>query len=532
MRATPSPSPAPSGRDLPAADPATPGTHRPAVPGDPTSPDRTSPGPASPGTAPASPPSADCTPPGPSTPLPRVQRRRTSLRPLILRLHFNAGIFVAPLLVVACVTGLLYTAMPQVEPLVHRQELQVDAPAGARPVPLIDQVRAARAAHPEGTIASVRPSPEPDRTTRVVLDAPGLPEGRQRTVFVDPYRGEVRGALETMGAWLPVRVWFDDLHRNLHLGEVGRIYSETAASWLWVVVLGGVWLGWRRRRDERRTRRAAARPSTGRLRTMRRHRLIGAVAAIGLLGLSATGLTWSKYAGGNVSELRSSLSWQTPAVDTGAGGAADEHAGHAGQATAAPGAPGGDLELQRVSPIDDAVRTAGTKGLVAPLVVTPPAAEGGGWSIQEDHRTWPERQDAVAVNRPGVAVTDVSRFDDWPLAAKLTSWGVDAHMGLLFGVANQIVLAALAIALLVLIFLGYRMWWQRRPKHGPRLRPGRPIPRGAWRHLPWAVLVPAVVVVAAVGWFVPLLGITLVGFLVLDALVGLARRRTRPGAAR
>lgn len=542
MRATPSPFPAPSGRArtsadaassgaLPPAHPASPGTHRPVGPASPE-PHRPA-APASPGTRPpAGPasgvPSPGTTPADPATPLPRVQRRRTSLRPLVLRLHFYAGVLVAPLLVVACVTGLLYTTMPQVEPLVHRQELHVDAPAGARPVPLIDQVRAARAAHPEGTIASVRPSPEPDRTTRVILDAPGLPEGRQRTVFVDPYTAQVRGALETMGSWLPVRVWFDDLHRNLHLGEVGRVYSETAASWLWVVVLGGVWLAWRRRRDERRTRQAAARPATGRTRTMRRHRLIGAIAAIGLLGLSATGLTWSKYAGENVSELRSSLSWRTPAVDIGAGGAADEHAGHAGHAAAAPGAPGGNLELQRVSSIDDAVRAAGTRGLVAPLVVTPPAAEGGGWAIREDHRTWPERQDAVAVNRPGVAVTDLSRFDDWPLAAKLTSWGVDAHMGLLFGAVNQLVLAALATLLLVLIVLGYRMWWQRRPKHGPRLRPGRPIPRGAWRHLPWAVLLPAVVVVGAVGWFVPLLGITLVGFLVLDALVGLVRRRPEP----
>jgi hypothetical protein len=42
-------------------------------------------------------------------------------------------------------------------------------------------------------------------------------------------------------------------------------------------------------------------------------------------------------------------------------------------------------------------------------------------------------------------------------------------------------------------------------------------------------VLPIVVVVAAVGWFVPLLGITLVAFLVLDAAIGLARR-TRAAA--
>lgn len=473
--------------------------------------------------------------PEPAFPATGARKRRSSVRPLVLRLHFYAGILVAPLLVVACITGLLYTAMPQVEPLVHRKELHVDAPPGARPIPLIDQVRAARAAYPQGTISSVRPSPERDRTTRVNLAVPGVPEGKQRTVFVDPYSGRVQGNLETLGEWLPVRVWFDDLHRNLHLGDTGRLYSETAASWLWVVVLGGVYLLVRRRRDERRSRARkpdgprAARPASGRLRSMRWHRIVGGVAAIGLLGLSATGLTWSKHAGENVSQLREKLSWSTPTVDTGAG-AADEHAGHAGHGAVAAGAPGGDQELQRVSSIDDAVRAAGGAGLVSPMVVTPPAAEGGGWQVSEDHRRWPERQDAVAVNRAGTAVTDVSRFDDWPIGAKLTSWGIDAHMGLLFGLANQLVLAALAIAVLTLIVLGYRMWWQRRPKHATRLRPGKPVPRGAWRHLPWPTLLPIAVVVVAIGWFVPLLGITLVAFLLLDGLIGLARRMRSPPA--
>lgn len=37
---------------------------------------------------------------------------------------------------------------------------------------------------------------------------------------------------------LPLRTWLDYLHRNLLLGDVGRVYSELAASWLWVTALG------------------------------------------------------------------------------------------------------------------------------------------------------------------------------------------------------------------------------------------------------------------------------------------------------
>jgi uncharacterized iron-regulated membrane protein len=47
--------------------------------------------------------------------------------------------------------------------------------------------------------------------------------------------------------------------------------------------------------------------------------------------------------------------------------------------------------------------------------------------------------------------------------AKLTRWGVDFHMGILFGLANQLLLIAFGLALCVLIIWGYRMWWMRRP---------------------------------------------------------------------
>ncbi|KUN02962.1 hypothetical protein AQI95_25910 [Streptomyces yokosukanensis] len=45
--------------------------------------------------------------------------------------------------------------------------------------------------------------------------------------------------------------------------------------------------------------------------------------------------------------------------------------------------------------------------------------------------------------------------------AKLTRWGIDLHTGVLFGLVNQIALALLALALILQIVWGYRMWWQR-----------------------------------------------------------------------
>lgn len=75
---------------------------------------------------------------------------------------------------------------------------------------------------------------------------------------------------------------------------------------------------------------------------------------------------------------------------------------------------------------------------------------------------------------------------DWPLIAKFTQWGIYAHMGNLFGLANQILLAALALGLICVIIWGYRMWWQPRPTRAGRPAPvGAPLgERGAWQQLP------------------------------------------------
>ncbi|MGB8407655.1 MAG: PepSY domain-containing protein, partial [Mycobacterium sp.] len=170
----------------------------------------------------------------PALPSAREASTWQRLRPLMLRLHFYAGLFVAPFILLAAGTGLLYAVIPQIDSAVYRHELTVDA-VGERQLPLAEQLVAARAAHPEGTLVSIRPAAGPTETTQITLAVDEVPPDYARTVFVDPYTGAVRGALTTYGQWLPVRAWFDELHRDLHLGALGRNYSELAASWLWVI---------------------------------------------------------------------------------------------------------------------------------------------------------------------------------------------------------------------------------------------------------------------------------------------------------
>ncbi|MFD3453894.1 PepSY-associated TM helix domain-containing protein [Streptomyces sp. NPDC058691] len=451
------------------------------------------------------------------------------VRALLARLHFYAGVFVAPFLLVAAVTGLAYAFTPQFDQLAYGDRLRVEA-VGDQPRPLAEQIAAARTAHPEGTLASVITPPGPEDTTRVVLSVPELGD-RQRTVFVDPYTAEVRGELTTWWGSTPLTTWLDDLHRNLHLGETGRLYSEVAASWLWVIVAGGLvlWLG-RARGQRAKSVRGVLLPdgsARGVRRTRGRHAATGVWLAIGLLFLSATGLTWSHYAGARFGQVLDAAKGHAPGLVTtlpGASGATgDEHEGHAGHGDATDGASADPAGFDAVLAV---ARDAGLGGRVE---LTPPADAASAWTVAQNDPRWPVHFDQVAVDAAKSEVTAESRWADYPVLAKLSKLGVQGHMGLLFGLVNQILLALIALGLILVILWGYRMWWQRRPVRDDRAAPlGKAPARGTWRQLPLPVLVLGIPAVAAFGWALPVLGVTLLGFLLVDLVVGLVRRsRTR-----
>lgn len=475
---------------------------------------------------------------GSDTPPPAPEPvRRHSLRPLLTRLHFYAGVLVAPFIFVAALSGALYAVSPQLEAWVHHDELTTDSRGPALSVD--EQVTAARSVEPDLPLLAVRPATEPGETTRVLFDDGRTAEFRRLAVFVDPVDGTVQGELTSYGGSgaLPVRTWIDELHRNLLLGEPGRLYSELAASWLGVVALAGLALWWTgRRRTASRWR--PDRSTRGRRRTLSWHGALGTWLVLGMLMLSVTGLTWSTYAGARVSELRTALDWNSPTVvsdladagdlgdmgDMGDMGEHSDHAEHGGDAAedesgdesgSLGDAPG--IGYQRAEDI------ARGEGLTGPVEVTGPTSRGTTYVVQELDTSWPTRADVVSVDQAG-RVVDVVRFADWPFVAKLASWGIDLHMGTLFGLANQLALLGLALGIMAMTVLGYRMWWQRRPTRGTR-RTGRPAKRGTWRHLSPATLVAVVVVAVLVGWALPLLGLSLLGFLLVDAVLGWRAQR-------
>ena len=446
-------------------------------------------------------------------------------RAFLLRLHFYAGILAAPFLLVAAVTGGLYAVTPQLEQALYPRELHV--PAVAEPLPLSVQVDAAVKA--TGALpVSVRPAPGPEDTTRVLFADPSLGESTYRTIFVDPGTAEIRGDLPTYGSSgsLPVRAWISTLHRSLNLGEPGRLYSELAASWLWIIGLGGLAL-WVDRVRRRRATGRSGRPTTGRARTLWLHGTVGTVLLAGFVFLSASGLSWSGQAGANIDSLRAALGWETPSVSTALTGPASasggEHAGHGGGGPAS--APPGPVMVDAAD-FDRVQRIAREDIITAPMIdIKPPATAGTAWMVTEAGREWPATASAVAVDPSTGEITSRVDFDEFSPAAKLTRWAIAAHMGVLFGLPNQLALLALAAGLAAMVVWGYAMWWKRRPTRGSAWAVGRPAPGGTFLRAHWAGVTAIVSVMVALGMFLPLLGWSLLAFIVVDYAVAELKRR-------
>ena len=400
---------------------------------------------------------------------------------LLRRLHFYAGLLVAPFLIVAAVSGGLYALAPAAEKVIYRAQLHTDSTGPAQS--LSDQIAAAQASRPDLTPVGVRPAPGTGDTTQVLFADPSLGESEKLAVFVDPVTLNVQGELPTYGSGgaLPVRAWISGLHRNLNLGEPGRFYSELAASWLWIIALAGLvmWvLAYRKRRRATGSARLLTvdRKATGRPRTMNRHAVLGVWILLPLLFLSATGLTWSKLAGENIAELRQSLNWLAPGMSTSLSG--QESAGHGGHEGHGGGAPAADAPAEIGTRADAALALARSVGVGVDdaVEITLPADAQTAYTVTEIRAAGQFSPDSAAVDPATDTVVAVNRFADWPLMAQAANLGIALHMGLLFGLVNQLVLFAVAVILVLIIVWGYRMWWQRRPRGATR--PGRAPTRG------------------------------------------------------
>lgn len=439
---------------------------------------------------------------------------RHSWRPLLVRIHFYAGVLVGPFVAVLLLTGMAYALTPQLDRVFYAEQLSVD-PAGRTPLPLTRVVATAEGEAAGLRMVALRLPSGPDGTVRVEFADPALGDPMAvRTVYVDPYTATSRGQLVTRHGSTPLTSWIGQLHGDLHLGEPGRLYAELATVWLLVLLLGGLLLWWERVRRHHRGAVAAGRAlflvrrsDHGLHRSIAWHSVLGSwVLPVGLV-MAFSGVMIASYSGPRWSALMSGLQSAQPRIEARLPGPSG--AGHSATA-------GIDVDGVRAA--------AATAGITEDVRLTPPTRPGTGWVASENRSVWPVAADQAVIDPGSGEVVRTIRFEQWPVLAKVYRLALWFHFGRLFGPLTQVLLLVGCLALLVSTVWGYRMWWQRRP-HLPGFRMGRPPRRGAWRSVSRPALVLGLVVAPLVLWGLPVLAVSAVGFVLLDGLIGRYRGR-------
>lgn len=266
---------------------------------------------------------------------------------------------------------------------------------------------------------------------------------------------------------------------------------------------------------------------------MSMHGVAGVWILVAMLGLSATGLTWSAATGNNVDTLVASMNWKADPIDTSLLGATDggEDSAHAGHENNDRGTAGEEAEAKPMTgemiaeQAATVLQTARDQGLTGSLRLFPPEDTSTAWQASERWVNYRMTSDAITVDGSNGDVVDRLDFADLPLFSKLTSWGIYLHMGIMFGLPLQLVLCAVGFSIAGIVVLGYLMWWKRRPTPGGIA--GIPGPRVNLTKMDWIIIA---VFLATVGTFIPLLGVSLLVMIVVDRVLAARARKvtTKP----
>lgn len=425
----------------------------------------------------------------------------------VWRWHFYAGLFLAPVLVFLAVTGSIYLFDEEIDAWRYGHLQRVEARATA--VPAAAQLEAVRRSHPGASIVSYRPPPAPGRTARVGVRR----DGRDATVYVDPYRGTVVGSVVTAEKFTEI---VRDLHEKFLAGRVGNWIVEAAASWLVVMIISGLFLWWPRGRGAAGT----FVPRLGRGgRTFWRdlHAVAGFWLALLLLFQGLTGLAWSDVWGDGLKKAAASVDagfppgnpFNPPATQiesTVPTGAVADDVPWAAQDLPVPASEPGGADRRSV---DEIMAIAESRGVPPGYTVRLPRDERGVFTITVSTDR-PQEGATLHVDQYSGAVLADLRFEDHGIVAKAITVGIKVHQGDYFGWANKALILAVALGLIGMVGAGVTMWWRRKPPG----ESGAPRPDEDADLPPWT---PAVIV--ALGVLFPLFGVTLLAALAVDRLV-------------
>jgi uncharacterized iron-regulated membrane protein len=493
-------------------------------------------------------------------PVDRDERRgRAAILRRVWRLHFWIGLFTAPALITLACTGLIILYTQPLDLWLHR-DLAVVSPATST-VSLDTQIATARQ-HVDSTMVldAVTPAKSANRSTQVDFlpaEEPEVGERNVTQVFIDPYTGDYLGQRRELDGLVG---WANQLHRlfgndgpTLSLPSLGHLIApssypdatitvgignliiEMTAVWVLVLAASGIYLWWPRAIERGKPRLAIRWNKGGRIRWRDLHATTGILLSVVLICYIVSGLTWSRYWGENWRAVASTV---TPATDIDAPSTpakvgdfdrlgrriawADKNDPVYASTIASP--------VSKPLSFNDIDTIAKTENMVPGYsIVTPSNRTADGETTYGSYTVvnhWPQKlseQRTLYLDQfTGQTITNATADQDGALS-RITSWGVNMHMGTQYGILTRILATLMCLGLLTSILTATIMWWKRRPT-GTAGLPGRTndtmksdTPRGA--------VVGIGVIATTLAVLYPSFGVTLILVLIAEAIVE-SRRRT------
>lgn len=422
----------------------------------------------------------------------------------IWRWHFYAGLFCVPFVVVLAITGSIYLFKPQLEAWLDRPYDHLTLTG--RPARAEAQAAAALAAVPGSRLKAYEVRREADDAARVTL---GTAAGNV-LVYVHPETNTVLKVLPEARRLMQID---KTIHGELLLGDKGSILVELAASWAIVMIVTGLYLWWPR---QAQGLAGVLYPRLARGRTLF-WRDLHAVTGVWISGLALflllTGLPWTTVWNGGFKEVRRMTGTLEARQDWSQGRAAEkaaDHAEHDGMARmesmehAAHGA----------APLDRMAATVRALDLPPPVLIAPPSTAKGwrgspAWTARSDTPNRPQRVTLTLDPATGAVVGREGFAAKHPID-QVIGYGIAAHEGHLFGLANQLLGVAAALGLILLSVSGFVIWWRRRPDGALGAPP--PLPEGR-------LTAGLGLIILALGLFLPVLGASLIVVALVEALV-------------
>ena len=379
------------------------------------------------------------------------------LRPVVFWMHLVAGVSAAAIVLLMSVTGVLLAYEKQIIRWADGYKTP-PATAGQARLPLEDLV--ARA-------SDGRTGPPPTVTVRRALDAPvEVAFGREGTVFVNPYTGEIlgSGATSTRAFFRSTMEW----HRWLALKDasrpVGKAITGISNLIFLFIVISGFYLWWPRTWTWTQFRqvlwfRGGLR---GKARDFNWHHVIGYWSLVPLAVIVWSGVVigypWA-------SDLTYRMVGEAPprppaAAPAGArpeGGRAAE-GGRRAEADAAPVTPPASLPLGTLL-----ARAEAHDASWRLLSVRVPSPRETSVTVTVDTGTGaqPQKKGSLVLDRATGTTTRWEPFEAQSAGRQWRSWMRFVHTGEYYGVFGQTVAMVVTAGACVLVWTGLALTWRR-----------------------------------------------------------------------